>query len=290
MHAQTRSKKLVNQLYELGLSVSYQRVNDIMNNLTTSVCDHFKSAGVVWPLSLQSGLFTIGTIDHDPSSTTAQGSFHGTGISLYQFPKQASDVSQPAVQKVNLCSTRSASRDITLPDKYSSVLPVSMKTSEVKVPATSQGGVETLSTDQLSIAIEKQVHWLKHCEHHLNKELTKGVFLSWAAHHASVTELPSPLPCLSSLLPLFYEKAATVAMMKHGMFVIKEAWNFVIQAKLLSPSVISLFLPLQKLFSGTGLLHTEKIFTLSCWEAYTLRWFCGPCAVTYRLHLAGRQH
>ena len=24
--------------------------------------------------------------DHNPSSTTAQGSFHGTGISLFQFP------------------------------------------------------------------------------------------------------------------------------------------------------------------------------------------------------------
>ena len=43
VHAQTRSKKFVNQLYELGLSVSYQRVDDIMNNLATSVCDHFKS-------------------------------------------------------------------------------------------------------------------------------------------------------------------------------------------------------------------------------------------------------
>ena len=94
------------------------------------------------------------------------------------------------------------------------------------MPATSQGGVETVSADMLSIAIEKQVHWLKHCEHHLNEELTKGVHLSWAAYHASVTELPNPLPCLSSLLPLFYEKAATVAMMKHGMFVIKEVTEF----------------------------------------------------------------
>ena len=229
MHAQTRSKKLVNQLYEFGLSVSYQRVDEIMNNLATSVCDHFKPVGVVCPLSLHSGLFTVGAIDnldYDPSSTTAQGYFHGTGISLFQFPKQASGVSQPAVEKVNLCSTRSASRDITLPDTYSSFLPVSIKTSEVNVPATSQGGVETVSADMPSIAIEKQVHWLKHCEHHLNEELTKGVHLSWAAYHASVTELPNPLPCLSSLLPLFYEETAVVFMMRHGMFVIKEATEF----------------------------------------------------------------
>ena len=79
VHAQTGSKKFVNQLYELGLSVSYQRVDDIMNNLGTSVCDHFNSVGVVFPLALQSSLFTVGAIDnldHDPSSTTAQGSLH----------------------------------------------------------------------------------------------------------------------------------------------------------------------------------------------------------------------
>ena len=39
--------------------------------------------------------------------------------------------------------------------------------------------------------------------------------------------MSNPLPCLGSLLPLFDEKAATVAMMKHGMFVLKEATKFV---------------------------------------------------------------
>lgn len=138
------------------------------------------------------------------------------------------------------------------------------KTSEVNLPATSQGGVETLSRDQSSIAIEKQVHWLKHCEHHLNEKLTKGVLLSRAAYHASVTELPNPSPCLSSFLPLFYKKATTVAMMKHGLFVIiRRQQNFLTQTKFLSLYVIILFLPVQKLSSETGLLHTEKMFTLS---------------------------
>ena len=103
VHTQTRSKKLVNQLYELSLSVSYQRVNDIMNNLATSVCDHFKSVGVDCPLSLQSGFFTVGAIDnldHDPSSTMAQGSFHGTGISLFQFPNQASNASNQQCKRL----------------------------------------------------------------------------------------------------------------------------------------------------------------------------------------------
>lgn len=91
----------------------------------------FKSAAFACALSLQSGLQfiveAIGNLDRDPSSTTAQGFLHGTGIHLFQFPKQASDGSQLAVQRVNLCSTRSASKDIFLHGMYSSVLPVSIK-------------------------------------------------------------------------------------------------------------------------------------------------------------------
>ena len=43
----------------------------------------------VCPPALKGGYFTTGTadnIDHDPSSTSAHDSFHGTGISLFQHP------------------------------------------------------------------------------------------------------------------------------------------------------------------------------------------------------------
>lgn len=246
LHAQTRSKKIVNQLYQLGLSVSYHRVDEIMNSLATSVCDHFKSVGVVCPLALQRGLFTVGAIDnidHNPSSTTAQGSFHGTGISLFQFPKQDSEVSQQAVQGVSLCATKTTSRDITLPDEYSSVPPVSIKTSEVNVPPTGRAGVETPGSNQLTTAIAQETCWLKHCEQHLHEELTKGTYLSWAAYHASVTVVSNPLPCLGSLLPLFDEKAATVAMMKHGMLVMQKA------TELLNPGQIPVTVCDQPLFA-----------------------------------------
>ncbi|KAL9954025.1 hypothetical protein ACROYT_G041513 [Oculina patagonica] len=174
-------------------------------------------------------MFTVGAIDnidHNPSSTTAQGSFHGTGISLFQFPKQDSEVSQQEVQGVSLCASRTTSRDITLPDEYSSVPPVSVKTSEVNVPPAGRASVETRSSNQLSTAIAQETCWLKHCEQHLHEELTKGIYLSWAAYHASVTVVSNPLPCLGSLLPLLDEKAATVAMMKHGGLHIEMAlWS-----------------------------------------------------------------
>ena len=248
--------------------MSYHRIDDVINDLATSVCDHVKSVGVVCPLTLHKGLFTvdaIDNIDHNPSSsTTAQGSFHGTGISLFQFPTEDSveDVSQQAAQKVSLCSTWTASRDITLPDAYSSVLPVSMKTSEVNVPAIDQGGVEALSGNQLSTAIEKQSCWLEHCVHHLNEELTKGTYLSWAAYHTSIADHSNPLPYLGSLLPLFAERAATVAVMKDGMHVQRKATEFLNPGQTRSLFATSHCSPLPNLCSGTGLLRMEKKSTL----------------------------
>ena len=41
----------------------------------------------------------------------------------------------------------------------------------------------------------------------------------------SEMETSSP-PCISQLLPLFYEKAASVAMIKHGMEIIKSFTQF----------------------------------------------------------------
>ena len=48
------------------------------------------------------GLFTVGAlenIDYNPSSTTTQGSFHGTGISLFQFPDSSVSGSQSRPSK-----------------------------------------------------------------------------------------------------------------------------------------------------------------------------------------------
>ena len=89
IHTRLRPKKIVTELHELGLSVSYDRVLQLENQLATAVCLHTQKEGVVCPPQLRPGLFTVGTVDnldHNPSSTTATGSFHGTGISLFQSP------------------------------------------------------------------------------------------------------------------------------------------------------------------------------------------------------------
>ena len=52
-HTETRSRKLVNALYNLGVSASYQCVIDLESSLATTVCTHFEDEGI-WAKSLTS--------------------------------------------------------------------------------------------------------------------------------------------------------------------------------------------------------------------------------------------
>ncbi|VDI47352.1 Hypothetical predicted protein, partial [Mytilus galloprovincialis] len=68
------------------------------------------------------GLFTtaaVDNIDHNPSSTTAKTSFHGTGISIFQHPSD--DIS--GIERGELIlGNRSNSRQVSsLPDTYANI-------------------------------------------------------------------------------------------------------------------------------------------------------------------------
>ena len=73
-------------LYRLGLSVSYDYVLGLSADLGNTTISHFEIIETVCPPKLNIGVFTtaLDNINHDPTATSAQGSFHGTGISIFQ--------------------------------------------------------------------------------------------------------------------------------------------------------------------------------------------------------------
>ena len=87
IYSRTRNEKLVDFLYEHGLSISYDRVLDIHNAIGDFVVERFVQNGVVCPLSIKRGVFTtvvVDNVDHNPTATSSKTSFHGTSISLFQ--------------------------------------------------------------------------------------------------------------------------------------------------------------------------------------------------------------
>jgi hypothetical protein len=220
IHAQTRSKKIVKQLYRLGISISYDRVMELENSLACSASERFEEDKVVCPMQLRRNLFTVGALDnldHNASSSTAKSSFHGTGISLFQFPTTLNrGLARPSV-------TTNANKSCpTLPYSFTDVPLVSFKPEEI---GTLDNLVEYPHfADHLSPAMLQEEEWVQKAVQLLEKpNLSKDDNIGWSAYHSARPTSIKHLPALSALLPLFNEKAASAAMIKHGMNVIKEA-------------------------------------------------------------------
>ena len=140
VHAETRKRGLVDMLYDLGLGIGYARLLTISADIANSVCKKFEETEVVVPTKMLIGVFTtaaLDNIDHNPSSTTACDSLHGTSISLAQHRTSEENGEQPETlliwtqhdaDKSQLQGDnpkRSGTKKIPhLPLKYTNVLPV----------------------------------------------------------------------------------------------------------------------------------------------------------------------
>ena len=127
---------------ELGLSISYNRVLALSTVMGNSVCTQYETDQVVCPPSLKKNVFTtsaLDNIDHNPSSTTAQGSLHGTGISLFQHPTS----SQPGVNREKLCIDLCSTKILRLlPEIYTNVRPVNAFNKEPDMSSYAEVNIE----------------------------------------------------------------------------------------------------------------------------------------------------
>ena len=211
------------QMNELGLSVSYDRILQLENQLANSVCLYAEDIGLVCSSQLRHGHFTVGTLDnldHNPSRTTATDAFHGTAISLFQFCAE-SNIWQ--LQSIELSSSAEI-KNRNLPEEYTTVPAVFLKKENVSVPKSSNR--VTAATKCLEEAKLKEVAWLHHAVQLLKKcHLECGDAVTWATYHASLADGSTIEPVISQLMPVFYEKVATAAMV-HGMTVQQKATQF----------------------------------------------------------------
>ena len=157
IHQMTRSKKLIDQLYQMGISISYDKVMELEEWIATSVCEQFEKDGIVAPTGLRKGLFTVcaqDNIDHNPSSTTAVNAFYGTGITLFQFPTKAN----PGESRSPVTIPPSGPKQHFLPDNYAMVPAVALTASAIDVPMHLNSNTEPLQT-YLCEAQSKEKCW-----------------------------------------------------------------------------------------------------------------------------------
>jgi hypothetical protein len=163
IHTKTRKRALVDTLFDLGLCISYDRVLDISTELGTRICYHYEVEKAVCPPQLKGGLFTtaaVDNIDHNPSSTSAHDSFHGTGISLFQHPSDAFTGVQRNVATNPDNTQRGRKRKAAqLPDTYTNVPPVALLRQVPPVPKIE--GPNKADCQLMPQAMQKEYRYVK---------------------------------------------------------------------------------------------------------------------------------
>ena len=229
LHAETRKRGLIGKLYDLGLSIHYDRVLELSTEMGNKVCTHFESEGVVCPLELRKGIFTtaaVDNIDHNPTSTTAEGAFHGTGISLFQHLENSNCGEERQLISVDNAHDLNSKRISQLPEYYRTVPPVILPKSMPAVPPVQDTSIK--SCFKFKSACKEEFKWLDHVRDELNKDISEDIVnISWAAYHASMINSDQPFPLdVCSLMPLFEEEAASVTMIRHAIDVVSQAVRF----------------------------------------------------------------
>ena len=101
--------------------------------LTQNLCKEFREENIVCPPSLHKGLYTVAAtdnIDHNPSSTTATGSLHGTAISIMQHVT----IENPGETREIHFHIGPFENEPSLPDDFAIVPAVSLNHADVSVP------------------------------------------------------------------------------------------------------------------------------------------------------------
>ena len=174
------------------------------------------------PTQLRFGIPTLCTMDNidiNPKSNTSKGSFHGTILSVLQTPKKSSiGTNRPfgAISDNNKCSE--------LPESYS-LVPAELAKVITECPTNKH--YTATPKDLSDIVLEPHNEWVELVEKCLALE-TNDDNITWRSFFKERQKdmVSDALPGLSSILPLFHEKAATPAMVKHAMDVFIEITKF----------------------------------------------------------------
>ena len=233
LHSETRKRDLVDKLFSLGLCVSYDRIRQISAGLANRISENFDIQFGSCPPSLHANVFTtaaMDNIDHNPSSTTARDSFHGTGISVIQHFQNDDSILENNFSNFPIGNT---SRIVNpLPSSYTHVPPVRSVGKHILTPET---GVEFDRNDagiHVASSMVVEHKWLEKVYETVemnesSEQLDENGIsnISWSAFHANRQTIPISVIDKITLLPLFHENAHSAAMICHSMNIVKNAVN-----------------------------------------------------------------
>ena len=175
------------------------------------MCKNYLQEGIVCPLKLVPGLFTtsaIDNIDHNPSSTTERGSFHGTLISIFQHPEEHVE---KYVLDIDCNADNKSVSNLKLPTSYTDILPT-------------KGGQPKPCALELDMSqFETNPSTLPDASEWMTKLITSDTLLEDRQSFSRLYLKKSSrdhTKAICQLLPLLADSVNTLAMVRHCIKVI----------------------------------------------------------------------
>ena len=223
VYAVTRSRIIIDILHAHGLCVSYERIMHVTQGLGEAALQEQEQEqeGAVIPGSLRTGLFTIGAkdnIDKNARCTVSKSHYHGTSLSLFQFPSTLNNGVERNYEKYVKPSSSGSKKIRELPTFYTDFDEVN------DPPGTFFSSVSTVnipddmtnSTEVLNMAKPKELDWLTYVAS--LEDFAPDT--SWSVYHARKHN-SEIVPYLNSILPLLRQNVATFSMQKHCIEISK---------------------------------------------------------------------
>ena len=210
VYAKTRKKALVDRLAQEGLSIGYERVLDIRRSIASQECRQYNEDGIVCPTRLANGKFitaAVDNLDHNLTSVTADSSFHGTTISIFQH-----EICQTNVSEVKFDpSVTDRKQRPKLPSSYTDIKPTRDEKPE---PPIYHCDVTAESTPPKPVC-EDAEFWLESLASLKVDEREKKSFSAfYSSKWASSTQVGVTG---NHLLPLIQESVDSPATVRHAM-------------------------------------------------------------------------
>ena len=224
LHDSIGLEALIDALFQLDLSISYDRIQEIRKSLAEEICKLFMDAGEVWDYSLPkktSKAYGFDNANKISKSTTASrsGNFNGTLISVFSFSE-----GQGAIKLFDM-KKPPGNKKFKPSVYYTNIQPMAKDKFEVTA-----NEYERVQGDRMRTELYdgKEAELLAKVVEVVNSEelIDKHTIVSWAAFHAGQAPQIQNETVQSQILSVFTEALNTLAMVKHFLTVILSAHSF----------------------------------------------------------------
>ena len=158
-------------------------------------------------------------IDHNPRSTTCRSSFHGSCMSVIQFPSTETPGERIFPADIINPDEVGKSEVAALPATYTTLTEVIYSRSEqAYVPDMNISLPLKHDPQPTDTFLQQSYRWLNHAQRliDLDGPLPDSEWISWGAYHAKRHSVTLPVTP-SYMLPLFRESATSPTMIYHAM-------------------------------------------------------------------------